>query len=214
MALVVLLVEQPFFCSGEVAEVACRRKGSDRLGGDPGGQVGIDRPASVIANAVQQKSSSPLDRRQTALPCSEEAHHHKTGQWDRFQKTAAGRLHALEHFEAAANRSTAQPTRERIPRRPVVESGQTHRDQCRNRIADHRQSEKLVQSLRQAGQLKRQRRDLAPRHHAGQRAVGQNRHGKGFVFPVSTTQRAQRTLRIDIGMSAVKDVRMIGRDTV
>jgi hypothetical protein len=67
-----------------------------------------------------------------------------------------------------------------------------------NRVTHDRQPEKTEHSLRQAGQLERQRLHLAPRHQPGQGAVSQDGHGKGLVLAVSPAQARHAALGLNI----------------
>ena len=136
-----------------------------------------------------------------------QAHHHETRQRHGFEKPAAGRLHPLKHFQAAAHARAAARARAsgfHGPRwkKPCLSDGH----QRRHGIADHAEPQEAKHRMRQAGQLEGQ----APARAAtavkpGQRAVGQDRRGECPVVAVTLPQAVQPALGVEVLLRPARD---------
>lgn len=72
-----------------------------------------------------------------------------------------------------------------------------NRDQRGQRVRHNRQADRLVEPLGEAGQLKRQPRNLPPFNQPGQGAVGQDGNGKRAITTVAGQQCRDTTELVD-----------------
>ena len=77
-------------------ECAGRTERADRERRDPRRQVGVDRPAAILAHRLAQKTHAGIDDRAGGLAHAGQAHDHEARQRGGFQVAAACRLHLPE----------------------------------------------------------------------------------------------------------------------
>ena len=170
MPLPVLLPEQPgdqLLFLVQRLQVARRRQRVDRQRRHPRREVRVDGPAAVRAHRVDEE----LDR--LARPPDDPPGRCSPGPASRSRSAASlrgSRRWAAGCASARAGSGRWPPLRtsrgERVPRRPVVVDRLADGDERRQGVADDGQAEEAEPRLREAGQLERQRRHLAPRRPA------------------------------------------------
>ena len=69
-------------------------------------------------------------------------------------------------------------------------------------IADDRQPNPTIEPVRQASQLKRQRRDLSPRDQPGQRTVCEDRHRERVILAISLADRLEPALLVEVRLGS------------
>ena len=129
-----------------------------------------------------------------ALFASDEAHHDKTRQRYRFEKTATGRLNLLKYLQRSLQAHVPGQADDRVPCRMEMVADLANGDQRRKRIADHLQVQPLVPLAGHGRQLKRQLRNLGPglgrrAKPPRQRQHRQNRNRKRPILSVKARNR-------------------------
>ncbi len=120
------------------------------------------------------------------FPAANQAHDHKAGQRDGFEKSSVGRLNGLKHSQRPPRRHGAQGAHEWVGRRRMEMSRVANRDKCRQRVTDHRQPERGKPCRGKNGQFERQWNHLPPglrsqTQPSRQRAVSENRNRERTV---------------------------------
>ena len=199
-----LLAKQPLAQS----EPLLRRKRArrERFDGErcrPRREVRINRPAPVRALRRGEKLHALSRHDVFAEPHRSETHRHERRQRRSFEKAAIHRLDRLQHTQRLFSRERAQQACERIPRRCVVVNHLPNRNQRRQRVAHHRQSQQTPQPVRNRSQLKRQLRHEPPLDASRQRKRHQDRHRESAILSVTCSdalrecrQLAEPSLRL------------------
>jgi hypothetical protein len=193
----VLLVEEPTaefvglsqWLIGEVRGVSgvarlAGGEGVKGLGGDPGGEVGVDRPASVGADAVFEERESAADDGMVGASGGDEAHDDETGERGGFEKAAARGLNGGKESERGRDGSVAEEAKEGVTGRPAEMDELSDGDKGGKRVADDLEVEPTEPSAGKIGELERKAWDVAPVDEPGDGAVGEDGCGEGAVVAI------------------------------
>ncbi len=156
------------------------------------------------ANRLAQKTQRFLRHAMFHAAGRGEAHGHETRQRYRLQIAAAVGLHSLQHAQARIDRRAPHQTCQWATRPAMHEARLSDRHECRNRVADHRQSCPTIEPLRHTRPLERQRRDLRPVDQSGQRAVGENRYGECLVGAVARAETVDAAFALQVGPGPIQ----------